>query len=88
MTSKSLIDQGGVTSLDDANLTLRSGTNFMHRLLTIVRRLLRDESGGLLAAEYLLMGTLLTIGLIVGIASVQDALLSQLQDLAVLIFPP
>ena len=41
-----------------------------------------DESGGLIAAEYLLLGTLLTIGLISGIRVVQSALLANLQDIA------
>lgn len=59
----------------------------MTRFLRLVRSLQRDECGGLIAAEYLLMGTLLTIGLIVGIASVQNALLFQLEELAALIYP-
>ncbi len=41
-----------------------------------------DESGGLICAEYLLLGTLLTIGLISGIRVVQSALLANLQDIA------
>ena len=53
----------------------------------IAHRIWSDEVGGLIAAEYLLMGTLLTIGLIVGIASVQDALILQLEALAALICP-
>ncbi|MCA9176758.1 MAG: hypothetical protein KDB14_19855 [Planctomycetales bacterium] len=53
----------------------------------LLKRLRTDECGGLLAAEYLLMGTLLTIGLIVGISSVQGALIEQLEALAALIMP-
>ena len=59
----------------------------MMSTIRLVRALMRDEHGGLIAAEYLLMGTLLTIGLIVGIASVQGALLDQLYALASLITP-
>ena len=60
----------------------------MPRLFALARRLYRDQCGGLIAAEYLLMGTLLTIGLFVGIAAVQDALLDQLSALATLITGP
>jgi len=60
---------------------------FIHHLHNTFWRLRDDQRGGLVAAEYLLMGTLLTIGLIVGISSVQDALLEQLDALAQLIYP-
>ena len=59
----------------------------MRRVLQTLNRLRDDELGGLIAAEYLLMGTLLTIGLIVGVASIQDAILDQLYALAALISP-
>jgi Flp pilus assembly pilin Flp len=55
--------------------------------MTILRRFWRDERGGLVAAEYLLLGTLLTIGLMVGIGAVQAALLDRLANLAALICP-
>ncbi len=50
-----------------------------------LRELWREESGGLIAAEYLLIGTLLTIGLLVGIRAVQGALLTKLEELTILI---
>ena len=55
---------------------------------TSVREFWDDESGGLIAAEYLLIGTLLTIGLFVGIRTVQSALLEKLADLTALIAGP
>ena len=51
----------------------------------LIRDLWREECGGLIAAEYLLIGTLLTIGLFVGIRAVQGALLEKLADLTLLI---
>ncbi len=53
-----------------------------------IREFWGDESGGLIAAEYLLIGTLLTIGLFVGIRTVQSALLEKLADLTALIAGP
>jgi Flp pilus assembly pilin Flp len=51
----------------------------------LLRSLWREDAGGLISAEYLLIGTLLTIGLLVGIAAVQSALLTKLGELATLI---
>jgi hypothetical protein len=51
----------------------------------LMRSLWREDAGGLVSAEYLLIGTLLTIGLLVGIAAVQSALLTKLGELATLI---
>lgn len=48
-------------------------------------RLWHEETGGLVAAEYLLIGTLLTIGLMIGIATVQESLLTKLNQLATMI---
>ena len=55
--------------------------------MSLFRCLWQDQRGGLVAAEYLLLGTLLTIGLIVGISAVQEALLEKLIALANLICP-
>lgn len=55
--------------------------------MNLLRRLWQDQLGGLVAAEYLLLGTLLTIGLLVGINAVQEALLEKLTALAALICP-
>lgn len=54
-------------------------------MVRLLRWLVRDEAGGLLSAEYLLLGTLLTIGLLLGINAVQSALLEKLLELAALI---
>jgi len=56
-------------------------------VMNLLRRLWQDQLGGLVAAEYLLLGTLLTIGLLVGINAVQEALLEKLTALAALICP-
>ena len=55
--------------------------------MSTLRQLWNDQSGGLIAAEYLLLGTLLTIGLFVGVHAVQEALLDKLAELATLIAP-
>lgn len=47
-----------------------------------LRGLWRDERGGMLSTEYILLGTLLTLGLIVGIAAARDSILSELEDYA------
>ena len=51
----------------------------------LVRRLWRDEAGALMSTEYILLGTLLTLGLIVGISATQTSLLSEMEDYAVAI---
>lgn len=57
----------------------------IHDVMNLLRHLWREDAGGLIAAEYLLIGTLLTIGLLVGIHAVQAALLEKLGELAALI---
>jgi len=42
----------------------------------------RDESGGILSSEYLVLGALLTLGLIVGMSAVRDSLVTELEDYA------
>lgn len=42
----------------------------------------RDDSGALLSSEYLILGTLLTVGLIVGINAAQIAINEELDDYA------
>jgi Flp pilus assembly pilin Flp len=54
-------------------------------MTALLRKLWNDQAGGLLAAEYLILGTLLTIGLLVGIHTVQASLLEKLQQLAQLV---
>ena len=55
--------------------------------LRFLKSLYRAEDGGLIAAEYLLIGTLLTIGLITGIAAVREAVTDRLEAMAELISP-
>ena len=47
-----------------------------------LKALWRDECGGLLSAEYVLLGTLLTLGVIVGLSAVRNAIVQELADLA------
>jgi len=46
------------------------------------RKLWYDERGTLLSSEYLILGTILTLGLIVGISSARNALVSEMEDYA------
>ncbi|MCA9178316.1 MAG: hypothetical protein KDB14_27835 [Planctomycetales bacterium] len=50
--------------------------------MTRLKRFWNDECGGLLSAEYLLLGTLLAIGLIVSVKSVQHALIQKIAMIA------
>lgn len=46
----------------------------------------RDEFGSLLTSEYLILGTILTLGMIVGINAAQTSLVSELEDYAAAIY--
>ncbi len=48
----------------------------------ILRKLWHDEVGAILAAEYMIIATLLVIGTIVGIKSLRDAVVCELADTA------
>ena len=50
-------------------------TRNLHRLWT-------DESGSLLSSEYLILGTILTLGLVVGINAARMAIHSEMEDYA------
>jgi Flp pilus assembly pilin Flp len=50
--------------------------------MTLVKRFWNDEAGAVLTAEFVLLATVLGIGLITGIATLRDALLTELADLA------
>jgi Flp pilus assembly pilin Flp len=50
--------------------------------MSLIQQLWEDECGALVAAEYVLVGTMLTIGITAGVRVVQAALLANLQDLA------
>jgi hypothetical protein len=47
-----------------------------------LRRLWRCQSGAILSSEYLILGTLLALGLIVGFSAARDAIVSELRDYA------
>lgn len=57
-------------------------------MLRMMSRLWREAEGGLLSAEYLMLGTLLTLGLLVGISAVQSAMLTKLGELAAIVAGP
>jgi Flp pilus assembly pilin Flp len=51
----------------------------MQKLLT---RLWRDDAGAIIASEFLFVVTILVIGIIVGLANVRDAVVTELSELA------
>ncbi len=48
----------------------------------MLKKLWNDDAGAIIAAEYLFVATILVIGIIVGLASVRDAVNSELAELA------
>jgi hypothetical protein len=48
----------------------------------MIRQLLNDEAGFVVSAELVLIGTLLVVGLVVGLAEVQHSVVSELNDIA------
>ena len=50
--------------------------------MTMLKKLWSDDAGAIIAAEYLFVATILVIGIIVGLASVRDAVNSELAELA------
>jgi hypothetical protein len=49
---------------------------------SLLIKLWHDDSGALIAAEYLFIATILVIGIVVGFASVRDAINSELAELS------
>lgn len=45
-------------------------------------RLAREEDGAIISAELMLVGTILVIGMVVGLKSVRDAVVTELSDVA------
>lgn len=56
-------------------------------LMKLWRRLRKDERGGLLSTEYIILGTLLTLGLIVGITAARNSIVTELEDYAASLRP-
>jgi hypothetical protein len=50
--------------------------------MTMLKKLWSDDAGAIIAAEYLFVATILVIGIVVGLASVRDAVNSELAELA------
>jgi len=53
----------------------------MKRALNLLKRIWRDRRGSVFV-EYILLLTIVGIGVIVGLATLKDALISELNDLA------
>jgi len=49
---------------------------------SVLLKLWRDDSGALLSFEWILLATILVLALVVGLKSVQQAVLNELEDLA------
>ena len=54
----------------------------MNQLFERLQQLWRDEAGAVMSTEYLILGTILTIGLVAGISAMQDSILAELEDYA------
>ncbi|TWT39609.1 Flp family type IVb pilin [Blastopirellula retiformator] len=50
--------------------------------MSLLKRLWNDEAGFIVSTELILIATIVVIGLIVGLASVRDAVTSELSDVA------
>ena len=50
--------------------------------MTMFRKLWNDECGAILSSELVLIATILVIGMIVGLTSVRDAVVTELADVA------
>ena len=50
--------------------------------MSLIKRLWNDEAGFVVSAELILVATIAVLGLIVGLASVRDAVTSELSDVA------
>src|SRR3954468_18533248 len=48
----------------------------------LMKKLWKDDAGAVISAEYLFFATILIIGIVVGLASVRDALNNELAELA------
>jgi len=51
-------------------------------MCNVLRKLWQDDAGAIIAAEYLFIATILIIGIIVGLASVRDAINSEFAELS------
>jgi Flp pilus assembly pilin Flp len=51
-------------------------------MTTLITRLLNDENGFLMSAELILIGTIVVLGLVVGLSKVSFAINNELEDVA------
>ena len=51
-------------------------------MFNLMQKLWNDDAGALIAAEYLFVATILVIGIIVGLATVRDAVTTELIELS------
>lgn len=52
------------------------------RTMSWLSRLIRDDQGAVLSVELMMIGTVLVIGVLVGLKSVRDAVVTELADVA------
>lgn len=51
-------------------------------MTTLMNRLLQDENGFLMSAELILLGTIVVLGLVVGLTEISFAINNELEDVA------
>ena len=49
-------------------------------MTSLLKKLWKDEDGALIATEYLLLGSVVTVGSVTGLASVRDSVNAEYQD--------
>jgi len=61
---------------------MKNTIKYCQRLRLLFNRFASSELGAMQVAEYLLMGTVITLGVLVGLASYRDALVLEYGDVA------
>ncbi len=49
--------------------------------MNVLMKLLKDEDGAIIAAEYLLLGSIVAIGAVAGMVEIRDSIKNEYQDL-------
>jgi hypothetical protein len=62
--------------------TMKKSNALLRTTLTLLRQLIACEQGAMQVTEYLLMGTIVSLGVIVGLASYRNALVLEYGDVA------
>jgi hypothetical protein len=61
---------------------MKNAKSLIHRMQLLLKQLATCELGAMQVAEYLLMGTVITLGVLVGLVSYRDALVLEYGDVA------